>query len=157
DYHASRRCYRCDGTGKEDHSGYNRNEELRRRERELLTNPPFLNHKNAFEWMGTCKSLIPDDATYPQWVDVVEFNRGFVSHVTCTAEDWLRYESQLYWYPGQTVTYNCPECEGAGLLNIETYNPGNTYGSHIRCVACGDRGRLDTPRPFVPTAQPLER
>lgn len=32
-------------------------------------------------------------------------SRGFVSRVTCTAEDWLKHADALSWHPSQTVPY----------------------------------------------------
>jgi len=98
------------------------------------------------------------------------FTRGFVSHVTCTAADWLTHADSLAWVPG--ATKGCPECEGDGTaLALECgrcrikspptraeYTISLCCGAnveHADCAACSGSGRV--PRPFPATAQPIER
>lgn len=67
-----------------------------------------------------------------------EFSRGFVSAVTCTAEDWLRHHAAIFWHPGQTE--RCQVCQG-----------------HWEdCKYCNGTGRIDRPFPGG-SVQPIER
>lgn len=84
------------------------------------------------------------------------WSRGFLSSLTCTAENWLKHCDQIYWHPEQTVV--CPTCMGMGVY----YRAAREYQEGCRdCGGDGCRGgRKGTgsrPRPFVATAQPLEK
>lgn len=73
------------------------------------------------------------------------FARGFLNELHCSWADWLRHHAAIYWSLKQTV--ECPDCKG------EKWRArGWNKHKDIRC-GCGT-GRI--PRPFVPTAQPLE-
>lgn len=72
-----------------------------------------------------------------------QFHRGFISSLTCDWPTFLRVADALIWYSGQTV---CTRCQGRGGWG----------GSHPeQCRLCDGAGRI--PRPFPPTAQPIER
>ena len=73
------------------------------------------------------------------------WNRGFVSHVTCTAADWLAHADALVWHPAQTV-----ECGRCGDLS------GFERDIRSECPDCdGTSGTSRTSRPFPATAQPI--
>lgn len=61
---------------------------------------------------------------------VLIYRRGFPDRLRCTAADWLRHADAVFWSPKQ---------------RIETYDPAS------------DTYRNRRPRPFVVTAQPIER
>jgi uncharacterized protein (TIGR02996 family) len=72
-----------------------------------------------------------------------EVSRGFVSHLTCSAADWLRYADALHWHPSQTD--QCPRCV-TGVWHKIPLPP----------VPCPDCVKGRVPRPCPPTAQPIE-
>lgn len=72
-------------------------------------------------------------------------HRGFVSHVTCSAADWLAHADALVWRPGQTEP--CPVCDGCGG------NVGFGPGDDFPCARCG--GTSSVPRPVPATAHPI--
>lgn len=79
----------------------------------------------------------------------VEWSRGFVGSLVCTAEDFLRHADAMLWHPEQTV--RCGNCCGAGYITEERFG----------CPRCGSgkpKFRGDgrgAPRPCPPTAQPI--
>jgi uncharacterized protein (TIGR02996 family) len=90
----------------------------------------------AFDWSG---------AVPRSWGR--EFSRGFVSHVTCSAADWLRHADSLHWHPSQAA--ECPECDGEVWAETREYTRAGSQCSH-----CDGTGRVT--RPCPPTAQPIE-
>lgn len=77
---------------------------------------------------------------------VLEFRRGFVASITCTAEEWLGgLHEALYWSP------KCVRCEGWGGVKVE--GPASAYQMSRICPDCAGTG--DNPRPCPPTAQPV--
>lgn len=99
---------------------------LRQRERELLGND---------FWQYVAKGV-----SYA-------CSRGFVSHVACPADMWLRVADALFWHPEQTAP--CPRCQGrGGYACADTFN--EVLDSPLHC--CGT-GRV--PREMPDTAQPL--
>lgn len=123
-------------------------EELLRREGELLTG------ENSGRWAGHPISMGRPNQTYPifhPW----EFTCGFISSITCTAQDFLKYADQLVWSENMTQDCDgCQECfEGWPII-------GNTKcpltGKEIPLVE--KRGkRHQVPRPMPDTAQPIRR
>lgn len=125
-------------------------DQLRRRERELW--PRFgarYERSRSFglpvNWLAllTPESRVVPAAYAPSDGDIT-VSRGFVSHVTTTADLWLRHADALVWRPG--ATGECRECKGTGRLP-DWYDSETTY-------PCGcDRGRV--PREFKGTEQPI--
>jgi uncharacterized protein (TIGR02996 family) len=109
----------------------NKLNELRRRERELL-------EKHKGEWFPT---------TYYQRFSS-KYTRGFISHITCTAEDFLKHADSLVW--NEKMTDECPECKGHGEVS-DPWFAGDD--SSAKCYAC-KKGRI--PRPMPDTAMPIE-
>lgn len=130
--------------GCEPHKKRNR---LHRRERELRESEP--NHKT---WIADIERIAGEavaDADYsgerfwtPRWY--IRFRRGFVSHLTLTAADWLQHADDLAWHPSQEM--ECEKCKGNGW--------GDGHIADTDCVYCHGKGRL--PRPMPATAVPLE-
>jgi len=111
-----------------------------------------------------------------------EWSRGFVSSVTCTAEDWLRHGDDLTWgwakcerceggkiwaawpvkhegaiYPGRKRV-DCPTCSGLGRVPPTRACLECGYWEEgekivMHCEECKDSGRVH--RPCPPTAQPI--
>jgi uncharacterized protein (TIGR02996 family) len=79
------------------------------------------------------------------------WSRGFISHISLTAADWLKHADALYWRPGQRVAY--PECKGTGWTQQEKSCPvdhvaaENTIDGLVRFIL----------RPCPDTAQPLRK
>lgn len=88
----------------------------------------------------SCTHGLPLNRVEITWI------RGFISHITCTVKDWVKYERLLYWDKEQTV--ECQECEGDGTVGWFT-------GKFFPCKNCTGTGRV--PRPCSPTAQPIEK
>lgn len=156
---------------------------LRQRERELQSLGNciawFTAPGTAISWTaseGLCGWYTADGSTIR-----TKLSRGFVSSLTCTAADWLRYADAVFWHPEQTVECRCrgrcdyprtvcTEC-GEPVERKKHYDQGNlrtdpvchrhgwrsTQGVlYIRtCPHCDSTGYI--PRPFVATVQPLER
>ena len=74
-----------------------------------------------------------------------EFTRGFISHITCSAEDFLKHADQLVWHPEMTNT--CKNCHNG-------YVPTDREDNECENPVC-DRGRV--PRPCPDTAQPIRK
>jgi len=100
---------------------------------------------NCWPWMGVTRRLVPGGGL---WTNHVEFSRGFVSHVTCTAADWLAHADTLFWSP-----IPCSRCGGGGSnrVAVDRYH---TRFQQLKCTDCDGSGLA---RPFPPTAQPIER
>jgi uncharacterized protein (TIGR02996 family) len=93
------------------------------------------------------RRLLPLISPHPEWIGVGPpgvFRRGFIERITLSAADWLRHADQLYWHPTQTET--CPKCYGSRWV----FADGAPVAEQCRCGS----GRV--PRPFPPTAQPIE-
>lgn len=115
---------------------------LRLREAEL-----FAPYQNRLRWFGRPSEVAvdPDAVGWP-------VTRGFVSAVTCTAQDWLAHADALCWHPSQTV--ECRECKG--WMGRGPKRGAGGAAQPPWCNACKtDTGRI--PRPVPPTAQPIER
>lgn len=116
-----------------------RDDELRRRERELWHQLPTW--KEFVPWAlgiatetdATQFTIYPNGA--PSFLAIV--SRGFIVSVTLDWQTWLRHHERLFWSPRQTV--ECPDLDGS---------------VSAKCSTCDGTGRI--PRPFVPTAQPIE-
>jgi len=112
---------------------------LRRRERELWHQLPTW--KEFVPWAlgiatetdATQFTIYPNGA--PSFLAIV--SRGFIVSVTLDWQTWLRHHERLFWSPRQTV--ECPDLDGS---------------VSAKCSTCDGTGRI--PRPFVPTAQPIE-
>lgn len=90
-------------------------------------------------------------------IPAVEFLRGFPCKVTCTAEDWLRHHETLYWHSEQTSPCR-NHCERMSTRHDAPFMVYDHCGPESRwsvCEECSGTGRI--PRPFVATAQPLEK
>jgi len=121
-------------------------DELRRCERELWGSWPDENDMRAkirqecpaiADWVVLPSSLV----SWRENVDrIAAVERGFVSSIRCDWADFLRHHAALIWSPSQTVEVPCIDC------NRPAY-----------CSKCKDRHRVNIPRPFVSTAQPIER
>lgn len=111
--------------------------------RKLVANPPK-------KGLGPMCRIPPWE--YPTVRGTV--SRGFVSAVTCTAQDWLAHADALCWHPSQTVECRAKGCEHG---TIGRPRPGDVGGQWMgrMCDACDGMGRI--PRPVPPTAQPIER
>jgi uncharacterized protein (TIGR02996 family) len=119
-------------------------ERLRARERELL------NHVYWPNWCGpACKAITPIGRKFD---DHIHWSRGFVSAVTCTAADWLAHADAIYWHPSQTARgMMCKWCK-----KPQPPEPRSVDLDFLcRCGGEWSTGRI--PRPFVATAQPIER
>ena len=124
-------------------------DELRRRERELLTG-------RWHEWFAVFSAVptlcgnLPDPGGFDRsHFRRVTFARGFVDSVTCTAADFLAHADALLWHPG--LTDECGTCNGRGK---SAYLIGAFGPFPNGCPRC-DGGRV--PRPCPPTAQPITR
>jgi uncharacterized protein (TIGR02996 family) len=116
---------------------------LRARERELF--PVLYRDQLPGPFVPNLDGRVGRDAPH------AHYSRGFVSSVTCTAANWLAHHGAIYWHPSQTV--ECTNCNGRG-----TYNIGVGYDFQLRFCHCYHRGKGGRiPRPFVATAQPIER
>lgn len=95
--------------------------------------------------------------------------RGFISDLTCAAEDWLKYADRVAWRPG--LADECPECGNGRSTrpacprcldgNAKTRD-GHAYTVccgeepfYPECPNCGGTGFVE--RPCPPAAQPIER
>lgn len=116
---------------------------LRARERELLRGGSLPGEigRNWQAWFG---DSLPDlwESFHQSHYHI---ERGFVSHVTCTYEDWAEHAEAIYWRPEQTVRCAKKSCRLGRIMT-------NAFGFR-RCRACSGKGVL--PRPFPPTAQPI--
>lgn len=83
------------------------------------------------------------------------YTRGFVSHLTTTAELFLAHEAALLWHPSQKL--NCVDCRGRGYnRKTDVYINGvwQYNDEHVdQCESCNRQGSV--PRPFPATAQPI--
>jgi uncharacterized protein (TIGR02996 family) len=75
----------------------------------------------------------------------IKFTRGFPSHLTCTAEDFLTHAHSLCWHSSQTMV--CGHCVGRRPSSPDAYRMVHP------CRLCGGTGRV--PAPFPDTAQPI--
>jgi uncharacterized protein (TIGR02996 family) len=148
-----------------------RREDLRTRERELLdahradwfrllSRRPGFGENEPLRWWPVAsneKERADRGASCPTLTAAIEGTprRGFVAALTLTATDWLRHADALYWHPTQTGA--CERCAGDGKAHgsdrpfqwtPEVGYPGPCPGP------CKGSGRV--PRPFPPTAQPIE-
>jgi uncharacterized protein (TIGR02996 family) len=159
DYHASRRCRWCNGTGKEDYVTFEKVRELRRRERELLfaCKPQGINSGILWLPFRPLTAQMKDESDCSVAVGLrtkttldseFRYRRGFIYSLTCSAEDFLKHADVLVWHP--EMTDECRNCDGAG----EVVHDGNA-------VVCWDckleekSGRI--PRPMPDTAQPITK
>lgn len=120
---------------------------LRRRERELFEDWKVggFGPKNL-KWTEAIPQHMVDDWNHNPPFALV--TRGFVSEITLTADDWLRFNPSLYWHPKQTAA--CPGCHGC---RSRTWT---NHVGHNDCSTCSGSGRV--PRGDCPaTAQPLRR
>lgn len=122
-----------------------------------------LQHRERELWCGGSwrwfqfNNLRPVDTQQPcyhQWIDSSEntplrtiCTRGFVSHITCTAEDFLKHADQLVWNPEMAVS--CPTCRPP------EYRSFASLGGNVLCPQCHGDGAI--PRPCPLTAQPIEK
>ncbi len=119
-------------------------DELRRRERELWCD-------GAWEWLklGGLHQVDTQQPCHSVWVDDNQIGsirtlvtRGLISHVTCTAGDFLKYADQLVWNEGMVDACHCCISEAVSR-------------GRRKCLDCNERGYI--PRPIPPTAQPVEK
>jgi len=119
--------------------------ELRRRERDMWGSWPDENDMRAKirEECPAVKDWIVLPASMVSWreppMNIAAVDRGFVTAIRCRWADFLRHHAGLFWSPRQTVEVPCIDC------NRPAY-----------CSKCKDRHRVNIPRPFVSTAQPIE-
>lgn len=117
-------------------------DELRRRERKLHPQGSIEDVRFA-DMLGIDVGRAGSPAI--RW----EYHRGFIRSVRLDWADWLRHHEALFWNPRQSV--ECPACHNTGWVN------------NYCCYICGkpeDQGTRKmgtgrTPRPYVPTAQPI--
>ncbi len=113
------------------------------------------------QWLESFRWDYPADGKYDQTKrgspHLTDMSRGFVSSLTLSWSDWLRHHEAIYWHAEQTV--ECEACGGTGSSSLP-----KMYATELRCRECEaddpKRGLVGTgriPRPFVATAQPLER
>lgn len=121
--------------------------ELRRRERKLFTwgnIEKWVTHKYVLRHTTSSEEF---DRLHKDGISAALFSRGFISHMTCSSEDFLKHASQLVW-----MTDECPTCQ----RRDETKNANmRRYGGFL-CTECGTNhppGRI--PRPCPEGAQPL--
>lgn len=128
-----------DPDGKSNHAWEN---PLRRRERELHPQGSIEDIRFA-EILGlkgaTYAARAPD---WPRW----EYRRGFISSVTLDWQTWLRHHAGLFWSPRQTVEVPSGICHCGEECESHYSGSGHSPVDMPDCI----------PRPFVPTAQPLE-
>jgi hypothetical protein len=105
----------------------------------LYSTPPGVDLTHKYYWFD------PDE----RWPGVNHtFTRGFVSAVTCTAEDWLTHADALCWHPASTDECSESECRLSSMpwrARLIVPRPD--------CPTCKGSGRV--PRPCPPTAQPI--
>ena len=113
-------------TGHGRHCEHDLRDELRRRERDLWPGAVF----HMLDVLRPTKA-IPDEMVVHLLSDrptdrvprkpEAYTSRGFVSHVTCTAADWLTHADSLAWVPG--ATKECPVVECASPPCTITFTP----------------------------------
>lgn len=99
-----------------------------------------------------CRMMGAEVASIPRCPDGgthYVLNRGFVREVRLTGDSWLAHADGLVWSP----TMPCPACASRS----DRENEGmRRYGGFL-CTQCWTHHPPGTvPRPFVPTAQPIE-
>lgn len=126
---------------------------LRKRERELLdahgygwcdgfAGPNWKTHGRGKD-ADTVSVRYFSDRNFTEEIKL-QFSRGFISKVTCSAADWLAHHAAIFWHPEQTE--ECPACKGL---------PAVRHGP--LCKPGKERGTGRIARPFMPTAQPITR
>lgn len=81
------------------------------------------------------------------------FDRGFVSHVHCSVDNWLANADRLFWSPKQMVRCeSCGGCGGGWDDGGDSYRQEWEWGE---CETCDGSGYVT--RPCQPTAQPVSR
>lgn len=84
------------------------------------------------------------------------FSRGFVSHVTCEAEQWRENADKLVYRPQRRCS-TCGHAAICGQVMTEDApdKSGNRRWSTKTCPAC--KGSKTEPRPFAGTESPVEK
>lgn len=126
--------YSCTGCGEPDHirkgrlhdSKYPTLDALERRERELFDPDLGYRLRDEHPWMR--HTILP--STYHGRVDrCCLYTRGFVSHVTCTAEDWLAYADAITSRnPIQLVTLTDMDGWDARIAQLDSHADDGTFG-----------------------------
>lgn len=121
---------------------------LRRRERDLL-------EAHEWDWLHAIHPELQrgsHDASTGRtwWLRKPVWSRGFLKSLEIDWETFREIHAGLFWSPRQTV--ECPKCKGSGRA---------PFANEWQCWTCGKEGLRGAasgciPRPFVPTAQPLE-
>ncbi len=106
-----------------------RYDNLRRRERELLS-------EHQFDWR---LQIFGRETPFGRWTTV--FRRGFVTEIACTLADWCG-----------TV---CGQCRGRGEIEGADWDDGGPYIEP--CYICHGSGRIDAHGPALVRAAPLEQ
>ncbi len=121
--------------------------ELRRRERELLEKKrsQWVPELHDACWMVNSLKVVGHGS-----VIVCDFNRGFISYIQCSAEDFLRHADQLVW--NEKMVDKCSKNYGKGHHSSEGHW---SQGPHWHCEECG--GKEVASRPCPKTAQPIEK
>jgi uncharacterized protein (TIGR02996 family) len=82
-------------------------------------------------------------------------SRGFVEEWKCDARTFLRHADALIWNETQVVKRECDKC---GVTDWKKRHPNITPGCWaLGCKDCEGTGRVVTPRPCPPTAQPIRK
>lgn len=156
-------------------------ETLRRRERELFRScwkwfPAFLDQS---QWYIDTQNMrtrhdYPDSAHKIQ----LGWNRGFISHVTCSWSDWIANVDRLLWEPPVRCRVcdgkgeSCPDCFGTGWtresmvdcpecsMHLPGHHGDGMIAREFQCEMCGERGKKGRSsgrvvRKFLPTMQPI--
>jgi uncharacterized protein (TIGR02996 family) len=124
-------------------------DKLRRRERELFPSICAELFMEGMPMQGLTSMFDSNSATVRNAAYEFRYSRGFISRITCSAEDFLEHADALAWHP--EMTDECPECKGFKYGAVG--KGGYPWGA--KCDECRAVGRI--PRPMPDTAQPIER
>lgn len=85
------------------------------REHELLHSSNGRGGFNCWDWIGNATEVVPDG---DEWAKYVYLSRGFVSKITCTADDWLKHaDALLHNHPIEAVRLTTWPDAGYGDIN----------------------------------------
>lgn len=78
------------------------------------------------QWQGACAAVIPKGSNIPS---CIEFRRGFIASVTCTAADWLEHGDAIReQHPVTRVALMGMQGWDARVAQFDSHAPDGTFG-----------------------------
>lgn len=124
---------------RDEYSGPWKGTELKKREKELIGN---VAHNLGLKWWVSL-SVVGEEVMFGSVK--AKFTRGFISHITCTPEDWVSYSKELYWDRESDCPLTAQPIEKVTLIrSTENTFDMSGFGVLERCGAAGDGVTDDT-------------